>query len=964
MRVTGDNPPRRNVRRVQSGVPDERPPTQVPEPTPRQTATPSSQPGPPPPSTSLPAEHTARLEAELAKKAEDLALKARRIDESLATSVGQEAELARSEVQQARGRAEQARAATVANLRALRDNRQAEIASRLQTLAAQAAPGPFGADFTSDWDFVEVSHEGAPTLVRRGSTGGEAALYPLFHDLGWYLDGPPEATISEIHALILRAVGGLPLKHLRVDVFDPRIEGKLGGFAPIRTAHAASFPSPTTSTSGLREVLEDVTRTTASNAEAIATEHVGNLGELWAARGVPSGEYRIVVILNYPEGIDREAQNLLRRLAQSGGPNGVSLLVQHDKRGEPADDSVHAGDLARLLRKSRIEKTGELLLSDYPADVTVRPDSAAPAALVNDVITAAISRATSDTGPVIPLAELIGDDARNPWQGDGVDQLEATIARVGQRNLAVSLRTKNPPISNILVGGAVGQGKSNLLLDIIYALACRYSPDDLELHLLDFKRGLEFQRFAADEHGMNWLPHAKVLSLESDRAFGVAVLRYVFGDLERRATLFKASGCAEFEDYRRKTGQIMPRLLLIVDEFQVLFDGDDQLVDEAVELLEAISRQGRASGVHLLLSSQTTTGVTGLRAKGESIFAQFPLRISLKNTANESEAILSSGNKAAADLTYRGEIILNRNFGHDPEGSNERAICAYADPTFVEHLQARLWELRPDGEGPMVFVSTDFAAWPGYLPTSIPDGPAVGWIGRPVEVTDEPIAVAVDDDIDQTIAIVGSDESLAIPVVDGLTRTLATSLQAQRVILIDLTAPTQDSAGHAIRATLDKLAADGVPILRYGRDNACEGLAGSVRSALDAADGTTLVVGLGWQRWTGLDDAHPVDPEDEDNFGTFALRDILEELAQRGALKGVFLVAWWTRMRSLQDQLGYSYQGVRHFVTVKMGLEDYRSLTSHSQPAIEGYPRVGHIDKAEDGDPTIVVPFAAGVNPS
>ena len=73
----------------------------------------------------------------------------------------------------------------------------------------------------------------------------------------------------------------------------------------------------------------------------------------------------------------------------------------------------------------------------------------------------------------------------------------------------------------------------------------------------------------------------------------------------------------------------MPRLLLIIDEFQVLFDGDDRLVDESVELLETISRQGRASGVHLLLSSQTTTGVSGLRVKGESIFAQFPRRSSL-----------------------------------------------------------------------------------------------------------------------------------------------------------------------------------------------------------------------------------------------------------------------------------------------------------------------------------------------
>ena len=55
----------------------------------------------------------------------------------------------------------------------------------------------------------------------------------------------------------------------------------------------------------------------------------------------------------------------------------------------------------------------------------------------------------------------------------------------------------------------VGTGKSNLLLDIIYGLATRYSPAEFELHLLDFKNGLEFARFAPDARGDNWPPHVR-----------------------------------------------------------------------------------------------------------------------------------------------------------------------------------------------------------------------------------------------------------------------------------------------------------------------------------------------------------------------------------------------------------------------------------------------------------------------
>lgn len=906
----------------------------------------------------LAADHMARLESDLSIKAENLVLKAKQIDESLSDSVRDETDRAKQALEQAKRHAEEVRTRATANVRAAMEQRRAEITTRLSDLAAIAAPGPFGADFADDWTRGDGGLSGAPSLVRRGVVNGQAALYPLFHDKGWFLDGAPHDTIIEVHTQVLRAVAGLPLKHLRIDVYDPRIEGKLGEFAQLRSVHPAAFPVPTTSASEFLDVLKDITKIAAANAEAIATDQVKTLGGLWQARGTPFGEYCFIVVLNYPEGINVETQELLVRLARSGGLNGVSLLVQHDKEGVPSDESIRASDLSQYLRKSRIEKSGELLLADYPVEVSVSLDGPAPVGLVSDVITAALERATSDTGPIVPLKDLIGDEAARPWQEDSIDGLEARIARAGQRVVSISLRSQNPPVSNILIGGAVGQGKSNLLLDIIYALASRYSPDHLELHLLDFKRGLEFQRFAADSSGKNWLPHTKVLSLESDKAFGVAVLRHVVRELENRADLFKKSGVSGIEDYRRKTGRLMPRLLLIVDEFQVLLDGDDRLTDEAVELLETLSRQGRASGVHLLLSSQTTTGVSGLRVKGESIFAQFPLRISLKNTANESETILSQGNKAAADLTYRGEIIVNRNFGYDPEGSNERAISAYADPGFVEDLQRTLWALRPEGEGPLVFVSTDFAVWPSALPEAEPRGPWLGLIGRPVEVTDEPVALAVDEDVDQAIAVVGSEESLAIPVVAGLVRSLTVSMRTHRVIVIDLSVPSDNAAGSSFAVDLQELVDRGIKVERFGRDRSFEGLAESVREVLSGEGERTLVVGIGWQRLTGLDDPHSVDPDNEDDFDTFTLREVMENLVQRGALKGVHFVGWWTTLRSLQDQLGYSYQGVRHFVTAKLGLEDYRSLTSHSEARIDGYPRVGHIDRASDRGPTVTIPFA------
>ncbi len=881
------------------------------------------------------AERCAQIDVSVTRAAEDLAVKARQ------------------DLDTAKRQADEARRDAVAHVRDAIAVRHSAIRDRLDSVVSDAAPGAFAASFGEDWT-VSTSLVGAPDLVRRGTINERPALYPLFHDRGWFLQGPTDRTLDEIKTLLLRAVAGLPIKHLRIDVFDPRIEGRLGAFAPLRSVHANTFPAAITSSAAFRQALESATKLAAENAEAIATGHGHDLGELWRLHGAPSSEYRVIVALNYPEGIDRETQDLLVRLARSGGPNGINLLVQLDPNAKPADDEVRATDLSQHLRKSRIEPSGELLLSDYPDTSVVLPDGAPPASLIEDVIAAAGAQAASDTGPIIPLAELIADDVATPWTGDSTAGLDATIARAGQRTLTINLRSQNPPVSNILIGGAVGQGKSNLLLDIIYALATRYSPADLELHLLDFKSGLEFQRFAADGDGRNWLPHAKVLSLESDKGFGVAVLRHVVSELERRSALFKSAGVSGIEAYR-SAGNSLARLLLVIDEFQVMFDGDDGLTDEAVELLERLARQGRASGVHLLLSSQTTSGVSGLRVKGEPIFAQFPVRISLKNTATESEVILSQGNRAAADLTYRGEIVVNRNFGHDPDGANERAVSAYADDKFVSGLQAALWERHPSGAPPLVFVSTDFARWPATEPVEQPGRVPVGLVGRPVAVTDEPVMLEVDDDIDQAIAVVGSDEQLAVPVIAGLVRSLGSTLAVERVVVVDLTTVDDVLAGRALAPTLTLLEERGVEVLRFGRNGSVGALTGTVRDLLLHGGPRTLVVGLGWQRWSDLDRYFPISPDDD--LATYRFGDVLKELASRGALKDLYLLGWWTTLRSLEEQLGFRHDGIRHFVTARLSADDYRSLTSALTPLIEGYPRVGHIDRAADRGPTVAIPF-------
>ena len=71
--------------------------------------------------------------------------------------------------------------------------------------------------------------------------------------------------------------------------------------------------------------------------------------------------------------------------------------------------------------------------------------------------------------------------------------LRAGRVRRGRCPVDLPLADASP---HALIGGPSGSGKTNLLLTMIASLATRYTPDELELYLLDFKEGVSFAQFA------------------------------------------------------------------------------------------------------------------------------------------------------------------------------------------------------------------------------------------------------------------------------------------------------------------------------------------------------------------------------------------------------------------------------------------------------------------------------------
>ncbi len=196
-----------------------------------------------------------------------------------------------------------------------------------------------------------------------------------------------------------------------------------------------------------------------------------------------------------------------------------------------------------------------------------------------------------------------------------------------------------------------GSGKSNFLHVLIQNLAFYYNPDEVQLFLLDYKEGVEFNAYTDPI-----LEHARLVSVASSVSYGITFLKWLCDEMQKRAELFKQFNVKDLSDYRKH--EKMPRLIVVVDEFQVLFSDNSTKGKGSVERsLNTLLKKGRSYGVHLVLATQTMRG-------GEidsSFKAQIANRIALPMDADDSTKILDDD--VACELV-RPEGIFNNNGGH------------------------------------------------------------------------------------------------------------------------------------------------------------------------------------------------------------------------------------------------------------------------------------------------------------
>ena len=456
--------------------------------------------------------------------------------------------------------------------------------------------------------------------------------------------------IGALRAVMLRLLTSLPPGRVHFTIIDPVGLGEnFAGFM-----HATDYEEALvgrriwTDTAQIQQRLVDLTE----HMENVIQKYLRNEFETIEEYNQQAGElaepYRFLVIADFPANFNEESAKRLSSIINSGPRCGVFTLIAYDDR-QDLPSGIDIEDLASnsaylVYKKNRFVWQDEIY-EQFPLELDAPPSEEMLTEIMHKVGRAAIDSSRVE----VPFSVIAPEDGQY-WSEDSRQEIHVPIGRSGANRLQ-SLKLGRGVAQHTLIAGKTGSGKSTLLHVIITNLSLWYSPDQIELYLIDFKRGVEFKSYVT-----NRLAHARAVAIESDREFGLSILQRLDGEMACRGDMFRKAGVQDVASYRRTTGEILPRTILIVDEFQVFFSEDDKLAQEAAVLLEQLVRQGRAFGIHVLLGSQTLGGASGL---ARSTMGQMAVRIALQCSEADSQLILDDDNLAARLLSRPGEAIYN-----------------------------------------------------------------------------------------------------------------------------------------------------------------------------------------------------------------------------------------------------------------------------------------------------------------
>ncbi|SDO16406.1 DNA segregation ATPase FtsK/SpoIIIE, S-DNA-T family [Klenkia soli] len=379
---------------------------------------------------------------------------------------------------------------------------------------------------------------------------------------------------------------------------------------------------------------------------------------------VGSGPHLVVVDTGHAGELDAAARTWVARMVDAGAAVVSTGGPSRDGQDRAVLDVVGGtGGRARLHRPGRPDQDLDLDLADEEVGGQVAADLAP----------LTVPRGPAGIPGQVRWRDLVATTPTR-WSRSR-SHLTALLGTGPAGPVVLDLCADGP---HALVAGTTGAGKSELLRTTVLSIAAAHPPDLCSFLLVDYKGGAAFAEAAQ-------LPHTVGVLTDLDGASTARALRSLGAELTRRERLLADHGARDLTDL--DPGVLLPRLVIVVDEFATL--GDE--LPGFVPGLVAIAQRGRSLGVHLVLATQRPSGVVS-----PEIRANCTVRLCLRTTDEAgSRDVLGVPDAAWIPVDRPGRGLLRVGAGA-PVPLQVARVGTAAPPTGRAPVTARRWRWPVD----------------------------------------------------------------------------------------------------------------------------------------------------------------------------------------------------------------------------------------------------------------------------
>lgn len=457
-----------------------------------------------------------------------------------------------------------------------------------------------------------------------------------------------------INQIILSFLLSFPAKRIHFKLVD--INDKMG-FAPFSALRKINdnilLDGIVRDVNQLDDALNEIKNIKFNSEDKLGAEGMTNVFDYNKKYESSPMDVYVFVLIDFPSGFNVASGSKVRDIMLNGKNDGVFTVFVNNEAIKTDDYNFPFDDYKKIIH--------DIVSCSYCFDATNgikyidEQDREYPIELfeninmrnLGQIVETLKVRAEEASSKSIELTDMFNYIDRVPVK-DISKEIEIPFGMAGGDVQTLSLTNLSSPHAGLI--GTSGSGKSVLLHTLILDACYKYSPEELNVYLYDFKR-TEF-----DYYRRYKLPHIKIIACCKDTYDQNAILKNINSEIDRRAKIFKAVGVSDIEQYY-EIGKRIPRLFVVIDEIQEAFT-DNKVGEDSLNALSEVLRIARSFGINIIWGSQSVPNAPGFDSK---IMNNVTSRICLKvDSSDRAMKLFSSNDSSVMSATLKAVENLNR----------------------------------------------------------------------------------------------------------------------------------------------------------------------------------------------------------------------------------------------------------------------------------------------------------------